>query len=162
MYNASSTKLTISAPLMMRVLLSSPCRLLLAARLLIQCSLFQPVKKSALLHRLNLSTPFSRRKLKHMMLAHSLHYTHAPNHTVSILTPTAPLLTYTIRQRHYYSLPNETRALQGVNILKSQACLNSLPISIAHIKSSDTFKKEATPLILSSVCCCIQKWMLYS
>ena len=79
-----------------------------AARICMRYPLFKPINHTILLHRLTLPTLFSRRKLKHVMLAHSLHYKYVPLHIASILPPTALPVNYTLRQRHCYSLPVTT------------------------------------------------------
>ena len=134
-----------------------------AARICMRYPLFKAINHTILLHRLTLPTLFSRRKLKHVMLAHSLHYKYAPHHIASILPPTAPPVNYTLRQRHCYSLPvTRTDRHKESPILKSLSYLNLLPTSTLRIQSKDAFKKEVTALYLSSVCCCSQHPMPYS
>ena len=134
-----------------------------AARICMRYPLFKPINHTILLHRLTLPTLFSRRKLKHVMLAHSLHYKYAPHHIASILPPTAPPVNYTLRQRHCYTLPvTRTDRHKESPILKSLSYLNLLPTSTLRIQSKDAFKKEVTALYLSSVCCCSQHPMPYS
>ena len=71
-----------------------------AARICLRLPLYTPVNHSHLLHQLNLPSLYSRRKIKHILLAHSIYHQYAPPH---ILQLNLPPLTTPIYSLHLFT-----------------------------------------------------------
>ena len=75
-----------------------------AARICLHHPLFSPVDHSSLLHRLQLSTLFSRRRIKQLLLSHSIFHHYAPPHLLQLQLPPLAANVYSLRRPRSYPL----------------------------------------------------------
>lgn len=126
-----------------------------AARLCFNLPLFTPVHHSSLLHRAEWPTLDSRRRVKHVMLAHSLHCQYAPPHLLQVPVPAAPATSMSLRHsRAFRLLTSRTNRLRDSPINCSLTLFNDLPVSVRNQPTKESFKKSVQPLLLSSICSC--------
>ena len=73
-----------------------------AARICLHLPLFSPVDHSSLLHRLQLPTLFSRRRIKQLLLSHSIFHHYAPPHLLQLQLPPLAALMFTPFAAHVH------------------------------------------------------------
>ena len=76
-----------------------------AARICLNLPMFSAISHSTLLHKLSLPTLFSRRKIKQLILAHSIFHSYAPPHLLEVPLPPLTTAAYPIRRPRTYHLP---------------------------------------------------------
>ena len=77
-----------------------------AARICLRLPLYTPVNHSHLLHQLNLPSLYSRRKIKHILLAHSIYHQYAPPHILQLNLPPLTTPIYSLRRQRSYHIPS--------------------------------------------------------
>ena len=126
-----------------------------AARICLHLPLFSPVDHSSLLHRLQLPTLFSRRRIKQLLLSHSIFHHYAPPHLLQLQLPPLAANVYSLRRPRSYHLPtSRTDRLKDSPIFRALHYFNSLPDAMKSIKDRTMFKSEIHSLFVSSICPC--------
>ena len=90
-------------------------------------SSFSPVDHSSLLHRLQFSTLFSRRRVKQLLLSQSIFHHYAPPHLLQLQLPPLAANVYSLRRPRSYHLPtSRTDRLKDSPIFRALHYFNSL------------------------------------
>ena len=126
-----------------------------AARICLRLPLYTPVNHSHLLHQLNLPSLYSRRKIKHILLAHSIYYQYAPPHILQLNLPPLTTPIYSLRcQRSYHIPSSRTDRHKDSPVHKSLHLFNLLPEDIKNTRDRTLFKSQISALLTNSVCSC--------
>ena len=125
--------------------------------------LYTPVNHSHLLHQLNLPSLYSRRKIKHILLAHSIYHQYAPPHILQLNLPPLTTPIYSLRcQRSYHIPSSRTDRHKDSPIHKSLHLFNLLPEDIKNTHDRTLFKSQISALLTNSVCSCSHHPLPYS
>ena len=125
-----------------------------AARICLRLPLFTPVQHSSLLHHAELPTLSSRRKLKSILLAHSIQFRYAPSHILAIPV-THSLSPYSLRQSRTFQLPiTRTDRHRDSPIHTALHNYNLLSQEYLQYHTKLSFKSAVSFLIISSICNC--------
>ena len=123
-----------------------------AARICLHLPLFSPVDHSSLLHRLQLPTLFSRRRIKQLLLSHSIFHHYAPPHLLQLQLPPLAANVYSLRRPRSYHLPtSRTDHLKDSPMVRALHYFNSLPEAMKSIKDRTMFKSEIHSIFVSSI-----------
>ena len=134
-----------------------------AARICLRLPLYTPVNHSHLLHQLNLPSLYSRTKIKHILLAHSIYHQYAPPHILQLNLPPLTTPIYSLRcQRSYHIPSSRTDRHKDSPIHKSLHLLNLLPEDIKNTHDRTLFKSQISALLTNSVCSCSHHPLPYS
>ena len=134
-----------------------------AARICLRLPLYTPVNHSHLLHQLNLPSLYSRRKIKHILLAHSIYHQYAPPHILQLNLPPLTTPIYSLRcQRSYHIPSSRTDRHKDSPIHKSLHLFNLLPEHIKNTHDRTLFKSQISALLKNSVCSCSHHPLPYS
>ena len=126
-----------------------------AAKACTRISLFAHIDHTLLLHTVDWPTLFCRRKIKHVLFAHSILYNYAAPHILDMSLPALAFSTYSLRRTRVYELPAARTDRQLTSpINASLAYLNQLPKSMTDIPDRNAFKSVVQPYLLNSICSC--------
>ena len=126
-----------------------------AARICLHLPPFSPVDHCSLLHRLQLPTLFSRRRIKQLLFSDSIFHHYAPPHLLQLQLPPLAANVYSLRRPRSYHLPtSRTDRLKDSPIFRALHYFNSLPDAMKSIKDRTMFKSEIHSLFVSSICPC--------
>ena len=127
-----------------------------AIRICLRIPLFAPVHHSSLLHHAKLPTLSSRLLVKQALLAWDIHHqTSPPRLQQPHLAPQRQHQPYTLRQTRTYSIGHaHTNRHRDSPINSALTLYNSLPIDITTQPRRNSFRNNASSLLLSSTCSC--------
>ena len=127
-----------------------------AIRICLRITLFAPVYHSSLLHHAKLPTLSSLLLVKQVILAWDIHHQTSPPHLQQPhLAPQRQHQPYTLRQTRIYSIRHaHTNRHRDSPINSALTLYNSLPIDITIQPRRNSFRNNASSLLLSSTCSC--------
>ena len=127
-----------------------------SAKLCLRLPLFSPCHHSSLLHHVTWPTLSSRRKLKQLLFAHTIAVKRSPPH-IQIATSgyiTEPPSRELRRHRVFALLTTHSTRLQRSPLYSACTQYNHLPPHCYSLREINAFKREVTPIIVSSICTC--------
>ena len=105
--------------------------------------------------QLNLPSLYSRRKIKHILLAHSIYHQYAPPHILQLNLPPLTTPIYSPRcQRSYHIPSSRIDRHKDSPVHKSLHLFNLLPEDIKNTHDRTLFKSQISALLTNSVCSC--------
>ena len=124
-----------------------------AAKACTRIPTFAHIDHTLLLHTVDWPMLFCRRKIKHVLFAHSILYNYAAPHILDMSLPALAFSTY--RRTRVYELPSARTDRQLTSpINASLAYLNQIPKSMTDIPDRNAFKSVVQPYLLNSICSC--------
>ena len=127
-----------------------------SAKRCLRLSLFSPCHHSSLLHQVTWPTLLSRWKLKQLLFAHAIAVKRSPP---QIQLATSGYITEPpsreLRGHRVFALPTtHSTRLQRSPLYSACTQYNHLPPHCYSLREINAFRREVTPIIVSSICTC--------